>query len=325
MTCYLCVRKDIANCQIAKTTIDASKLAILRHDPGARCCQVHARSNALVIIDMCDKLSENVVVNNKNTNQLTIEEIARFHETGWITRKSLFSHDEVDRMRVCFDDLERMARGMTASGLLNGSQFVIGTKDGERVIKRVVWAGCSQPYLLEVGMDARLTVPGSQLLKSDTMEQLLCQAHFKRPADGVVFGWHQDIQHRDKGGDTWADLNGIGSYVQTLIVIDEMTADSGPLLFIPGSSRWGRVDFGPHDYDDPDYTKRRPPQFNEDDAVTILADPGDTLFFGPYTAHASFENTSASYRRVLINGYAYPGANGRIYPGDGAGRTLTAG
>ncbi len=242
MTCYLCVRKDIANCQIAKTTIDASKLAILRHGPGARCCQVHARSNALVIIDMCDKLSENVVVNNKNTNQLTIGEIARFHETGWITRKSLFS-----------------------------------------------------------------------------------QAHFKRPADGVVFGWHQDIQHRDKGGDTWADLNGIGSYVQTLIVIDEMTADSGPLLFIPGSSRWGRVDFGPHDYDDPDYAKRMPPQFNEDDVVTIIAEPGDTLFFGPYTAHASFENTSNSYRRVLINGYAYPGANGRIYPGDGAGRTLTAG
>ena len=30
-------------------------------------------------------------------------------------------------------------------------------------------------------------------------------------------------------------------------------------------------------------------------------------------------------RRVLINGYAYPGANGRIYPGEGAGRTLTAG
>ena len=42
----------------------------------------------------------------------------------------------------------------------------------------------------------------------------------------------------------------------------------------------------------------------------------------PYTAHASFENTSESYRRVFINGYAYPGANARVYPGDGAGRTL---
>jgi ectoine hydroxylase-related dioxygenase (phytanoyl-CoA dioxygenase family) len=48
------------------------------------------------------------------------------------------------------------------------------------------------------------------------------------------------------------------------------------------------------------------------------------LFFGPYTAHASFENTSDRYRRVLINGYASPGANHRTYPGDGAGRRLTA-
>ncbi|NOX70788.1 MAG: phytanoyl-CoA dioxygenase family protein [Gammaproteobacteria bacterium] len=264
-------------------------------------------------------------MNNKNANQLTAEEITRFHDVGWIARKNLFRHDEVNRMRDCFDDLERMAGGMTASGLLNGSQFVLGMKGDEQVIKRVVWAGGSQSYLLDVSMDARLTMPGSQLLQSTAMEQLLCQAHFKRPGDGVIFGWHQDIQHRDKGAGTWTDVNGIGSYVQTLIVIDEMTADSGPLLFVPGSSKWGRVDFGHHDYDDPDYAKRKPPQFNETDAVTVLAEPGDTLFFGPYTAHASFENTSDAYRRVLINGYAYPGANHRVYPGDGAGRTLSVG
>ena len=260
----------------------------------------------------------------QSENQLAEEEIARFHEIGWIERKGLFRRDEIERMRDCFDDLERMAAGMKSSGLSGGSQFVIGMRDGEQVIKRVVWAGGSQPYLLKIGEDARLTVPSSQLLRSRAMEQLLCQAHFKRPGDGVIFGWHQDIQHRDKGGETWKDVNGVGSYVQTLIVIDEMTADSGPLMFVPGSSKWGRVDFGYHDYDNPDYALLRPPQFDEDDAVTILAEPGDTLFFGPYTAHASFENTSDSYRRVLINGYAHPGANRRVYPGDGACRPLIA-
>ncbi len=66
-----------------------------------------------------------------------------------------------------------------------------------------------------------------------------------------------------------------------------------------------------------------PPEFHKEDAITILAKPGDTLFFGPYTAHASFENTSDSYRRILINGYACPGANHRVYPGDGAGRSMS--
>ncbi len=253
---------------------------------------------------------------------LTDEQVAEFHERGWITIESLFDIDEIVRMRECFDALETMAAGLDETGMCEGSWFVLGEKAGEQVIKRVVWAGGSQPYLLTIGEDPRLTRPAAQLLGSHTMEQLLCQAHFKRPHDGVIFGWHQDIQHRDKGNGTWQDVNGTGSFVQTLIAIDEMTSDSGPLKFIPGSASWGRVDFGDHDYDDPEYRFARPPEFREEEAVTVIARPGDTLFFGPYTAHASFENRSPDYRRVLINGYAYPGANHRRYPGDGAGRTI---
>ncbi len=253
---------------------------------------------------------------------LTDNEVDAFFETGWIVRESLFSDTEVNRMKRCFDSLQSLAGELKETGLCQGSHFVLGEKNGRQVIKRVVWAGGAQAYLLEVSADRRLTVPAAQLLGSSVLEQLLCQAHFKRPHDGVVFGWHQDIQHRDKGNGTWHDANGRGSFVQTLIVMDDMTPDSGPLKFIPGSSRWGRVDFGHHDYDDADSSTRLPPLFNEADAVTITASAGDTLFFGPYTAHASFENRSTSYRRVLINGYAYPGANNRVYPGEGAGRRL---
>jgi hypothetical protein len=253
---------------------------------------------------------------------LSEEQVRDFHDTGWIMLESLFDAAEIDGMQRCFDRLEQIAAGLSDTGLCQGSYFVLGQKNSEQVIKRVVWAGGSQPFLLGVGEDPRLTVPASQLLGSQQMEQLLSQAHFKRPNDGVIFGWHQDIQHRDKGNGTWRDVNGTGSFVQTLIVIDEMTPDSGPLKFIPGSSKWGRVDFGEHDYDQPGDPGEMPPEFSEVDAVTICAQPGDTLFFGPYTAHASFENTSPAYRRVLINGYAYPGANSRTYPGDGAGRTI---
>jgi ectoine hydroxylase-related dioxygenase (phytanoyl-CoA dioxygenase family) len=108
-----------------------------------------------------------------------------------------------------------------------------------------------------------------------------------------------------------------------VIVLDEMTPDSGPMLFIPGSSKLGRIDFVDHDRHSSYQATNGPAQFCKEDAVTITAQPGDTLFFGPYTAHASFENTSDRYRRVLINGYASPGANRREYPGAGAGRRLS--
>jgi ectoine hydroxylase-related dioxygenase (phytanoyl-CoA dioxygenase family) len=273
---------------------------------------------------MNPELTENTSVTNiASEPHLSAQQVDEFFATGWIARRALFSAQEIEKMKACFDDLERMATDLTSSGLHHGSHFVLGEKDQQKIIKRVVWAGGSQPYLLQIGADHRLTLPCSQLLGTNMLEQLLSQAHFKRPNDGVTFGWHQDIQHRDKGAGTWDDVNGTGSYVQTLIVLDEMTVDSGPLLFMPGSSHWGRVDFGDHDYDNPDYTPNRPPQFNDEDATTITAQPGDTLFFGPYTAHASFENNSQHYRRVLINGYACPGANHRVYPGEGSCRKIT--
>ena len=256
---------------------------------------------------------------------LSDAEIRDYFKVGWIIRRGLFRIDEVARMRACFDSLETIASRLVATGLHDGSYFVLDRKNGAQVIKRVVWAGGCQRYLLEVGSDPRLTTPCAQLLHSAAMDHLLNQAHFKRPRDGVVFDWHQDIQHRDKGNGSWTDVNGCGSFVQTVIVLDEMAPENGPLCFVPGSSQWGRV--APSDdncYDASRAANNPLAELCEEQAVMIAALPGDVLFFGPYTAHASFENTSTRYRRVLINGYASPGANHRDYPGDGAGRRLLA-
>jgi ectoine hydroxylase-related dioxygenase (phytanoyl-CoA dioxygenase family) len=62
----------------------------------------------------------------------------------------------------------------------------------------------------------------------------------------------------------------------------------------------------------------------EESAVTLTMEPGDALFFGPYVFHASEPNRGRSPRRALINGYASPGANRRVYPGRGSGRLLFA-
>jgi ectoine hydroxylase-related dioxygenase (phytanoyl-CoA dioxygenase family) len=141
----------------------------------------------------------------------------------------------------------------------------------------------------------------------------------------VSFDWHQDVQHRDKGPGTWRDLNGRGSYVQTIMLIDDMTSDNGPLKFIPRSAINGepdaRLSASSFDYGTP-MSSGSPLPFDESQAMTVTGAAGSVLFFGPYAIHGSTPNESAVPRRVLINGYAYPGANGRVYPGEGSGRTL---
>jgi len=115
--------------------------------------------------------------------RLTEVEIEDFHSRGWVVREALFRRDEVARIRHSFEQLEVLAESLHETGLCQGSHFVLGELAGEKIIKRVVWAGGSEPYLLQIGEDPRLTVPAAQLLGNATMHQLLSQAHFKRPGD----------------------------------------------------------------------------------------------------------------------------------------------
>ena len=146
---------------------------------------------------------------------------------------ALFDERVLAPAREAFGRLHATAQRLRATQDHAGARFVLADRGGDVVVQRVVWAGGAEPALLDIGADPRLVGSALQLLGSDRCEQLLCQAHFKMPGDGVSFDWHQDVQHRDKGPGTWRDVNGRGSYVQTLLAIDEMRADNGPLQFLP--------------------------------------------------------------------------------------------
>ncbi|MGA0055071.1 MAG: phytanoyl-CoA dioxygenase family protein [Steroidobacteraceae bacterium] len=259
--------------------------------------------------------------------KLTDAQVEAFFERGWVVVPALFSAAEMTRAREAFERLYATAQRLRTTQNHAGAYFVLDTPaQGDVVVKRVVWAGGAESALLELSADGRLVEPALQLLGSDHCEQLLCQAHFKMPGDGVSFDWHQDIQHRDKGAGTWKDVNGRGSYVQTIMLIDDMTETNGPLKFIPRDAvrgdAEGRIFSSHYDYGTPMESGTATPQLDESAAITVTGASGSVLFFGPYAVHGSTSNESAYSRRILINGYAYPGANGRVYPGEGSGRRL---
>jgi ectoine hydroxylase-related dioxygenase (phytanoyl-CoA dioxygenase family) len=244
------------------------------------------------------------------------DEAQTFHDHGYVLRRGLFREDEVLAARAALERLYAAAQTLRATGDHDGAFFALSApSDGPVVVQRVVWAGGAEPVLLQLSEDARLVDPALELLGTSRCEQLLCQAHYKMPNDGVAFDWHQDIQHRDKGGDTWHDVTGRGSFVQTILLVDDMTEENGALEFLPRDAvaldASGRL-----------VKEGGAARVDASRAVAITGRAGDVLFFGPYAVHGSTPNTSDKPRRVLINGYAAPGANKRVYPGRGACRTL---
>jgi len=253
---------------------------------------------------------------------LSPEQVVAFFEVGFAVQPHVFAPAEIGEMRAAFERLERAAYRLKSTQMHRGSQFVLSSvPDGSGPphvrIDRIVWCGAAEPVLSALGQDPRLLAMASQLLGSREMNHLINQAHFKLPGDGVDFPWHQDSTHRRYGGEEWRDLNRRGSFVQTVTAIDDVTAANGPLQVIPGSCKLGHVDppeggvgWLPTDRLDPRT------------AVSVTMKAGSVLLFGPYTFHRSRPNSSPRPRRVFINGFAYPGANSRIYPGAGAGRLV---
>jgi ectoine hydroxylase-related dioxygenase (phytanoyl-CoA dioxygenase family) len=248
---------------------------------------------------------------------LSAAQVDAFYEDGFVIARRVFAADEVAEMRAAFERLHALACALGETGMYRGSQFVLDRMDEATVrIHRIVWCGAAEPLLSRYGMDPRLLAMAARLLGSRAMNQLINQAHFKQPGDGVEFPWHQDSTHRRFGHSVWRDVNGRGSYVQTVTAIDPVCPDNGPMRFAAGSCRLGHVP-GTEE-------GGLPAGIEPHSIVTATMDAGDVLLFGPYTFHSSPPNLSHGPRRIFINGYACPGANARVYPGEGAGRLVHA-
>lgn len=251
--------------------------------------------------------------------ELSQAEIRQFYDDGYLILEGLFSRDEVAVLAEAAERLRAVGRELATALPADGgegetkvehagSQFVFGGTNGSRRLQRVVWAGGCEPGFLVCGRDVRLTSVVGQLFGSGEAVHLLNQLHAKYPNDGLEFEPHQDSEHRRYGTPEWQDVDGRGSYIQTVVAIDDSTPDNGPLIFYPGSGRRGHLD--------PEMIRSR---FKDRPGIPALLKAGSAAFFGPYVVHRSAENRGTIPRRIAINGFALPGANSRTYFGSGTG------
>lgn len=249
--------------------------------------------------------------------QLTSKDLHQFNDRGYLLVPQLFSSTEVHQISEAIGRLEYLSKSLSASGLYQGSQFVFDDKKG--FLKRVVWAGGTEPALLNAGRDERIVSNVGKLMGCSELDHIINQVHMKYPDPQAIYPYHQDSTHRRYGTNEWSDINGKGSFMQVFIAIDECTLENGPISVIPYSHRNGHLNLP---YKETEQTLSN--KFCIEDAIQVLMNPGDVLFFGPFLIHGSHPNLSLHPRKAFINGYAYPGANKRLYPGAGVGQRIRA-
>jgi ectoine hydroxylase-related dioxygenase (phytanoyl-CoA dioxygenase family) len=234
------------------------------------------------------------------------------HSQGYAIVRGVIPPDEIAWMAVAFERLVAIARQLPRSAEVAGSQFVLDAEPFR--LHRVVWCGAAERTLAPYGEDPRILRLAAEALGSGELVQLVQQAHFKLPGDGVGFSWHQDASNRRYGTPLWRDVDGRGSFVQIALAIDPHGAENGGLQVVPGSHEQGFLaELG---------TGSLPPDAVDiDEVIDPVLAPGDALVFGPFLIHGSSPNRSEGPRRLVLQGYALPGANFRKYPGCGLGIT----
>lgn len=264
---------------------------------------------------------------------LTDEQLKSYDENGYVILPALFNSKEVNTLADITNSLAKQLSNIaldsnedTTFKDLRGAQAVLArhpNNPDQPAIKRLVWAAAAAPELLNFGRDERILKLVAQLFASSEADHLINQVHYKYPGDGVFFGWHQDEANRRKFDKEWQDCGPRGSFVQIITSIDPCVTDNGPLIVIPGSHKWGNLNLS-------GYNAERLQQEHLDPRGLALADiqipvllaPGDTVLLHPQLLHSSEANQSLHSRRVLLNGFSYPGANHRNYPGRGSAQRI---
>lgn len=256
-----------------------------------------------------------------DSHKLSKGQMRSFFKNGYLIIPGFFNEEEVslaiEKAMELQQDAEELVMTQIGKVMHRGAQFVIDRVNGRVQIHRIVWAGAAQPELLRLSRQQKLLVPVAQLLDSNKADHLINQLHYKLPNDGVSFKWHQDVQNRRLFDKNWQNVNGKGSFIQAIIALDEMTPANGPLLIVPGSHTKGDLLL-----DLITDSKELESKVGISRAVPIEMRPGDLLLLHPALVHSSKANESGRPRRVLINGFSYPGANHKPYPGDGSSQEI---
>lgn len=228
--------------------------------------------------------------------RLTQEQMDTFDRDGVLFVPGLFRPDEVARIN------ERLPALMKHDG-----PEVLRERRSDAV-RSVIAPHLRDDLFRRLSRHPRLVEPARQILGGDVyLHQFKINA--KEAQDGEIWHWHQDYR-------TWFEDDGMPEphIINAAVFLEDVNEFNGPMMFIPGSHRDGRLDADQSFERVPEYGRLSAdavgsPYRNEtiNDMIRDLgiAAPkgpaGSTVFFHGCTVHGSAPNMSPWGRSMLFS------------------------
>ncbi len=233
---------------------------------------------------------------------LTKEQIASYHENGFLVIENLFSEEDVQVLK------SRITSFNSFEDLPN----IIREKNGEGI--RSVFAPHKHDEIFDIlYQDQRVAIPAQQLIEED-LYLYQYKLNLKKAFTGRSWEWHQDFSF-------WKLDDGVESpdMISAMIYLDDTRSYQGPIMVIPGSHKVDVLDFEEKEHldtsienlqnslgEDLKYSiqKKMIKKLAASAGIKVLEyAAGTCIFFHPNLFHASSSNISPFDRDTVIITY----------------------
>lgn len=216
----------------------------------------------------------------------------QFRELGYyLNTEPMISGARIDAARRAVD---RVIAGDYETGVAPVQRNWLPGDDPCKLCK-IDQAHLSDRTLWNVVTDPRLGERIGRVVNAQFVQLWAVQLLFKPPgpSDLGSIGWHQDIAYWK---DAWE-----GEVFTAWLALSGVGLDSGPMIFVPHSHRWGEL--GNLDFWNTDRESQRErigiPAGESWSEIPAVLRPGAFSLHSPYLVHGSGPNTSQSPRVSL--------------------------